>query len=82
MSQFGRTDPIWVPTNPAGWSQQGTCFMLGQKQDVICCLAENKIVLEVAAEFGISHRQVYDIWKQIRTANDHDHEEDCIVQGR
>ena len=56
------------------------CFTLRQKRCNLL-LAENKIVPEVAAEFGISHRQVYDIWKHrdkwIRTANNH--EEDCIV---
>ena len=48
---------------------------------MICCLAKNKTVLEVAAEFGISHRQVYNIHRSGQPIN-HDHEEDCIVQGR
>ena len=39
------------------------CLTLGQKRDVICRLAENKAVPEVAAEFGISRRQVDDIRK-------------------
>ena len=60
------------------------CLTLGQKRDVICRLAENKAVPEVAAEFGISRRQVYDIRKHkgkwIRTSTSH--EEDCIAQGR
>ena len=47
---------------------------------MICCLAKNKTVLEVAAEFGISHRQVYNIHRSGQPIN-HDHEKDCIVQG-
>ena len=58
------------------------CLTLGQKRDVICRLAENKAVPEVATEFGISCRQVYDIWKHIWIRTSTSHEEDCIAQGR
>ena len=56
------------------------CLTLGQKRDVICRLAENKAVPEVAAEFGINRRQVYDIRKY--KGKWISHEEDCIAQGR